>query len=142
MEEDRKGELIEGADIQNREDVSRLVHRFYERVRQDPEIGHFFNETITDWPEHLEKLTDFWEMNIFFAQKYRGNPLLVHAQLDRDFDNTIDNYHFGIWLRHWLATLDHHFQGPNAEKAKQRARNISVRMFMAIFEQRKRDGKL
>lgn len=134
--------LRERTDIRDREDVSLLVHRFYESVRQDPEIGHFFNETITDWPEHMEKLTDFWEMNLFFAQKYRGNPLEVHAQLDRDFDHGIDNYHFGIWLRHWLATLDNHFQGPNAEKAKQRARNISVRMFMAIFEQRKRDGVL
>jgi len=133
-------ELRERTDIRDREDVSLLVHRFYESVREDPQIGHFFNETITDWPGHMEKLVDFWEMNIFFAQKYRGNPLQVHAELDRDFGNTIENEHFGIWLRHWLATLDKYFLGPNTEKAKQRARNISVRMFMAIFEQRKRDG--
>lgn len=134
--------VMEKQDIANREDISVLVHRFYEKVRADAEIGHFFNETITDWPEHLEKLTDFWEMNLFFVQKYKGNPMQVHAELDRDMDRTIDNYHFGIWLRHWFATLDAHFSGPNAEKAKQRARNISVRMFIAIYEQRKRDGVL
>lgn len=133
---------MEKQDIQNRQDISLLVHRFYEKVRADVEIGHFFNNTITDWPEHMEKLTDFWEMNLFFVHKYKRNPLQVHAELDRDMGRTIDNYHFGIWLRHWFATLDTYFNGPNAEKAKQRARNISVRMYIAIFEQRKRDGIL
>ncbi len=134
--------VMEKQDIANREDISLLVHRFYKKVRADAEIGHFFNETITDWPKHMEKLTDFWEMNLFFVQKYNGNPLQVHADLDRDMARTIENYHFGIWLRHWFATLDTHFSGPNTEKAKQRARNISVRMFIAIYEQRKRDGVL
>ena len=125
------------SEIENREDVKLLVTRFYERVRQDDEIGHFFNNNIQDWPEHIEKLTNFWETNLLFVQKYKGNPLLVHAQLDEKMDGTITNYHFGIWLRHWIDTIDSNFVGENAEKAKQRARNISVRMFMAIFDHRK-----
>ncbi len=133
---------MEKPDIQNRKDISTLVHKFYEKVRADAEIGHFFNKTITDWPEHMEKLTDFWEMNLFFVHRYKGNPLEVHAKLDQEMGYTITDYHFGIWLRHWFSTLDTHFSGPNAEKAKQRARNISTRMFIAIFEQRKRDGVL
>ncbi|RDY58851.1 group III truncated hemoglobin [Flagellimonas nanhaiensis] len=124
-------------DIYTREDVKILVTKFYEKVRQDDEIGHFFNDNIQDWPEHIEKLTDFWETNLFFVQKYKDNPLLVHAQLDEKVNRTIENYHFGIWLRHWFDTIDRNFVGANAEKAKQRARNISVRMFMAIFDYRK-----
>jgi hemoglobin len=124
--------------IETREDVNFLVTKFYEKVRKDAEIGHFFNETIEDWPEHIEKLTDFWEMNLFFVQKYKGNPLMVHAEVDEKMNHTITNYHFGIWLRHWIDTIDTNFIGENAEKAKQRARNISVRMFMTIFEHRKR----
>ncbi|MFC4218632.1 group III truncated hemoglobin [Flagellimonas marina] len=124
-------------DIGNRKDVSLLVHRFYEKVRKDPEIGDFFNSTIMDWPGHMEKLIDFWETNLLFVQKYKGNPIKVHAELDKKVGHKIENYHFGIWLRHWMETLDAHFEGPNAEKAKQRARNISVRMFMAIFEERR-----
>ena len=134
--------VMEKQDIVDRQGISLLVHRFYEKVRADEEIGHFFNETITDWHEHMEKLTDFWEMNLFFAQKYKGNPIQVHAELDKDMGRTIDNYHFGIWLRHWFATLETYFSGPNTEKAKQRARNISTRMFVGIYEQRKRDGVL
>lgn len=124
-------------DIASREDVALLVHRFYDRVRKDKEIGHFFNETIKDWPAHLNKLTDFWESNLFYQQKYLGNPLLVHAEVDTKFKGAIDNYHFGIWLRHWIATLDSHFEGTVTEKAKQRARNMSVRMFFTIYEHRK-----
>ncbi|WP_350290462.1 group III truncated hemoglobin [uncultured Croceitalea sp.] len=123
--------------IHSRKEVSLLVKKFYEKVREDNDIGHFFNETIQDWPEHLEKLTDFWETNLFFVQKYKANPLQVHADLDKKMNYTISNYHFGIWLRHWIETIDANFTGENAEKAKQRARNISVRMFMTIFEQRK-----
>ncbi|WP_420321708.1 group III truncated hemoglobin [Flagellimonas sp.] len=124
--------------IETRGDVNFLVTKFYEKVRKDVEIGHFFNEIIDDWPEHIEKLTNFWETNLFFVQKYKGNPLVVHAEVDEKMNQTITNEHFGIWLRHWLGTIDAHFEGENAEKAKQRARNISVRMFITIFEHRKR----
>lgn len=62
-------------EIENRADVSLLVHSFYKKIRADKEIGHFFNETIHNWEEHLEKLTDFWENNLFAVRKYYGNPL-------------------------------------------------------------------
>ncbi|WP_136466202.1 group III truncated hemoglobin [Flagellimonas onchidii] len=124
--------------IETREDVNFLVTKFYEKVRKDTDIGHFFNDIIEDWPEHIEKLTNFWETNLFFVQKYKGNPLVVHAEVDEKMNQTITNEHFGIWLRHWIDTIDTNFIGENAEKAKQRARNISVRMFITIFEHRKR----
>jgi len=124
--------------IKGRKEVHVLVTKFYEKVRKDTEIGHFFNDTIDDWPEHIEKLTDFWETNLFFVQKYKANPLQIHAELDKKMNHTITNYHFGIWLRYWIETIDANFIGDNAEKAKQRARNISVRMFMEIFEKRKK----
>lgn len=129
-------------ELLDRDDVRLLVTSFYAKVRKDPEIGHFFNETIEDWPEHIEKLINFWETNLFFVQKYKGNPLKVHAEVDEKMGNTITNYHFGIWLRHWIETIDTNFVGTNAEKAKQRARNISVRMFITIFEQQKRSREL
>ncbi len=61
-------------DLKNREDVYMLVSSFYEKVRKNEEIGHFFEDTITNWEEHLNKLTDFWESNLFFKAKYKGNP--------------------------------------------------------------------
>ena len=42
------------------EALGQLVQRFYARVRQDPLIGPVFNDAISDWPEHLQKLQAFW----------------------------------------------------------------------------------
>lgn len=129
---------MDRTEILSRREVNLLVIKFYKKVREDSEIGYFFNNSIKDWPEHIEKLTNFWESNLFFTNKYKANPLKVHAELDKDYGYSITNYHFGIWLRHWIETIDTNFMGDNAEKAKQRARNISIRMFMTIFEQRKK----
>jgi hemoglobin len=37
---------------------------------------------IEDWDEHLEKLTDFWEMNLFGGKSYKGDPLKAHVKVD------------------------------------------------------------
>lgn len=71
-------------DIENREDLSLLVRTFYAKIRANEEIGHYFNETITDWGLHLEKLTDFWENNLFAARKYFGDPLKAHVEMDEN----------------------------------------------------------
>src|SRR5690606_32509166 len=89
-------------EIKNREDLSFLVRTFYAKIRADEEIGPFFNETITDWEEHLEKLTDFWETSLFGVRKYFGNPMIAHTQVDRNFGNRISANEFGIWLNLWF----------------------------------------
>ena len=40
--------------------LSRLVHRFYDRVRVDPMLGPVLAERISDWGPHLAKMVDFW----------------------------------------------------------------------------------
>ena len=118
--------------ILNRADVSRLVHTFYAKVRADEDIGPFFNESISDWPAHLERLTDFWETNLFFVQKYKGNPMLKHQAVNRRFDAEISSYHFGIWLNLWFNTIDTLFEGEKAERAKDRARKMGTHLILGM----------
>lgn len=125
--------------IENREDIKLLVTTFYDKIRADEEIGFFFNETITDWAEHLEKLTDFWEMNLFGTKKYTGNPILAHNAVDKRFDQRITPNIFGIWLNLWFATLDELFEGENVEILKRRARKMQTFLYMNIFESRTKD---
>ena len=125
--------------IENRDDVSFLVHRFYEKIRADEEIGFYFNEMIKDWDSHLEKLTDFWEMNLFGVKKYNGNPIAVHNEVDAHFNEQITSNEFGIWLNHWFQTLDEYFEGENVEILKRRARKMSTFLYMNMFEHRKKD---
>ncbi len=125
-------------DINNREDVNLLVKTFYTKVRADEHIGPIFNEIISDWDHHLELLTDFWETNLFFVQKYRGNPVQAHIGVDQSIAHEITNEHFGTWLRLWVNTVDELFEGKKATLAKERARNMSGVLFMRIFQSRKR----
>ena len=122
--------------IESREDVSTLVHAFYTKIRKDEEIGHFFNELIKDWDEHLEKLTDFWEMNLFGVRNYMGNPIEAHIEVDQKFNGVISMNEFGIWLNHWFATIDELFEGENAETLKRRARKMSSMLYLNMFHSR------
>lgn len=123
-------------DIKDRKDVKSLVEAFYAKVRKNDEIGHFFNETISDWESHLEKLTDFWESNLFFKSTFKGNPKAAHIQVDKAFDETISNYHFGIWMNLWFETIDELFKGELANRAKTNARKMSVHLFLGIYKAR------
>lgn len=123
-------------DIQDRADVFTLVSTFYNKVRENKEIGPFFNQTITDWPEHLEKLTDFWETNLFLVSKFRGNPMKAHKDVDDTFNHSLEQRHFGEWLNMWYETVDDLFEGERANIAKNRARNIAANLFMHIYQSR------
>lgn len=123
-------------EIETREDVSKLVRRFYAKVRQDERLGPIFNSIITDWETHLEKLTDFWESNLFFVQKFKGNPKRAHIEVDQKVDNTIESKHFGQWLNLWYQTIDEHFVGQLADRAKTNARKMSTHLFLKIFQAR------
>ncbi|MBL0735681.1 group III truncated hemoglobin [Flavobacterium sp. GN10] len=128
--------------IENRADVSFLVHQFYTKIRADKEIGFYFNEMISDWDAHLEKLTDFWETNLFGVRKYKGNPHAVHNEVDAHFDEKITTNEFGIWLNHWFQTIDEHFEGENAETLKRRARKMSTFLYMSMFQHRQKESEI
>lgn len=123
-------------DIKNREDIHLLVSTFYSKVRESKEIGHFFNETISDWDEHFEKLTDFWESNLFFKAKFRGNPAKAHVNLDKKYHHAIQVEHFGFWINLWFETIDSLFEGEIANRAKHNARKMASHLYLTIFEAR------
>ncbi|MCR4031593.1 MULTISPECIES: group III truncated hemoglobin [Flavobacterium] len=128
--------------IENRADIAFLVNTFYDKIRADQEIGFYFNEMITDWDLHLEKLTDFWETNLFGVRKYKGNPHAVHNEVDAHFDEKITANEFGIWLNHWYQTLDEHFEGENVETLKRRARKMSTFLYMSMFQHRQKESEV
>ncbi|MBD0400486.1 group III truncated hemoglobin [Flammeovirga sp. EKP202] len=122
-------------DLKNREDVILLVNTFYTKVRAHDELGPFFDEHIKiDWDTHLPTMYDFWETNLFFISKYKGNPVKTHQEVDQK--STIEQKHFGFWLQLWFNTIDELFKGEKADLLKSRARNMSHMLFMRIFNAR------
>ncbi|SEB41879.1 hemoglobin [Tenacibaculum sp. MAR_2009_124] len=125
-------------EIESREDVYLLVSTFYDRIKNDDFIGPIFTETIpeAEWNNHIDKLTDFWETNLFFVRKFKGNPVKAHKDVDRNFEHSISQKHFGHWLQLWFSTIDDLFIGEKANNAKERARNIASMLFFKMFENR------
>ncbi|MBU2913159.1 group III truncated hemoglobin [Reichenbachiella agariperforans] len=123
-------------DISTRSDLELLVNTFYGKVRQHEMLGPIFNGVIHDWPEHLAKLADFWETNLFYVQKFKGNPMRAHLEVDEKYDHSISQDHFGHWLQLWFETLDALFEGEKAILAKERARNVAHITFMRLFQAR------
>lgn len=124
-------------EIKNRDDVYLLVSSFYKKVRSDDTLGPFFAK-IEDWDEHLDKLTTFWESSLFLQTKYYGDPLQAHVKADQEFNNTISDYHFGVWLNLWYQTIDELFEGEVADNAKRRARKMGTFLYLKIFEARQK----
>lgn len=124
--------------IQSREDIHTLVTHFYAKVRKDPSLGPIFNQHITQdqWPLHLEKLTDFWESNLFDKQIYRGSPTKKHIQVDTNLHHTIEQTHFSRWLQLWFQTINELYTGEVANKAKNRARKMATGQYIAIWKNR------
>ncbi len=124
--------------LENRSDVDTLVHSFYLKIRKDELLGPIFNSHISDkdWSDHLVKLTDFWETNLFGIPKFKGNPTQKHINVDKNLGYSIEQTHFGKWLQLWFETIDELFEGKYAIKAKESARKMSTGQFIAIWNKR------
>ncbi|WP_291787354.1 group III truncated hemoglobin [Cecembia sp.] len=126
-------------EIKNRDQVSTLVHTFYEKVRKNPVLGPVFNGIVDDWNIHLERLTDFWEMVLLHSGPGAGkfSPVPVHKEVDEKMNHQVHEAHFSTWLALWFETLDSLFEGEVAEYAKQHAHKMGHILFFKIMEGRK-----
>ena len=115
------------ADLADRADVERLVVAFYERAFRDPLIGPIFTDVAhMDLVAHLPIMCDFWETVLFGSAAYRRNALGVHVALH--LRHPLTEADFTRWLELWTETVDEHFAGPAAERAKLQATRIAGSM--------------
>jgi|SRR5690606_1044254 len=123
-------------DVSTRKDLDLLIDIFYKKVRKDKEIGPIFNEMISDWPIHLEKIGNFWEQHIFGTPLYKGNPIEAHNRVDAHTQYHITPHNFGTWLFYWIQTLDELFEGKNVDLLKFKARKMQTIFFVNMVKNR------
>ncbi|MFY7651319.1 MAG: group III truncated hemoglobin [Chitinophagaceae bacterium] len=116
-------------DINDRTDLIRLVNAFYDKVKIDEQIGHFFAHV--NWDKHLPVMYDFWENTIFYSGSYMGNPIQSHQKLH--FFKGLSEADFERWITLFVETVNSLFNGNNAELAKQRAYSIATVMKLKIL---------
>ena len=100
-------------DITTRDDVTRLIRRFYDRLLRDVQVKHIFEPL--DLGEHLPKVIHFWCFVLLDEEGYRTNVFEKHLPLP------LKPEHFDVWLNHFTSSVDELFKGEIAEMAKQRA---------------------
>ena len=80
--------------------IGLLVERFYARIRDDAILGPIFNNRIKAWPEHLERMKQFWRSVLHNSGSFSGNPMLKHVAIPQ-----IEATEFEHWLALFEQTL-------------------------------------
>lgn len=109
--------------------LERLIPEFYSRVRADGLIGPLFNDTIEDWPHHLEKLTAFWSSVMLTSGRYKGNPMAAHLK----HKPRITPEMFDRWLALWRETTDELMPAEGAAALQEKAARIAESLQLALF---------
>lgn len=110
------------ADIENREDIEKLVDTFYDNVLADPVLGPVFAPSLAHWDSHKVRVCNFWENWLFQTGAYDGGMMWKHANRHATHPMTAER--FERWLAYWQTVVDQLFQGERAEFVKERALEI------------------
>lgn len=108
--------------------LTRLVNAFYAKVRQDPELGPIFNDTITDWDHHLKLLADFWSSVMLTSRRYKGNPMAAHLR----HRELLTPERFERWLNLWEETAHEVLPSQDAAAIRATAGRIARSLQMGI----------
>ena len=109
--------------------LEQLVDRFYAKVREDEVLGPIFNGAISDWPEHLEKLTAFWSSVMLTSGRYKGNPMAAHIK----HQSRIEPAMFARWLELWRETAGEALSKPAAAAVIVKAERIAESLQLGMF---------
>ncbi|HEU5117742.1 MAG TPA: group III truncated hemoglobin [Isosphaeraceae bacterium] len=80
--------------------IGSVVVEFYSRVRLDAELGPVFDTHIADWPEHLDRMVDFWSAALLKSGRYTGNPVESHRRVE-----SLSAGHFDRWITLFEQTV-------------------------------------
>jgi hemoglobin len=108
--------------------LGELVESFYAKVRKDALIGPVFNDAISDWPVHLEKLQAFWSSVMLTTGRYKGRPVPAHLK----HSDRISRRSFDRWLALWKETTEELIEPQGAAKLQDKAARIAESLQLAI----------
>lgn len=118
-------------DILNKKDIEKVVNLFYEKVKKDGTISHFFKDDF-HWDKHLEIMYKFWENVVFYTGSYNGNPMDKHFEIHSKTPLAMKDFH--QWTKLFNESVDELFSGERADLIKLKASNIATVMQMQILK--------
>lgn len=118
-------------DILNKKDIEKLVNLFYDKVKKDNTIGHFFSGNF-NMEKHLEIMYKFWENIVFYTGSYNGNPMDKHFEVHEK--TPLSKKDFQKWTKLFNESVDELYIGEKADLIKLKASNIAAVMQMQILK--------
>ena len=114
-------------DISSREDIEFFVDRFYERLLADEQLAPIFVDVAAiDLAVHLPHIKDYWCKLLLGDKNYQRHTMNIHRQLHGK--RPLQKQDFQRWLNFFIATMDDHFCGDRADRARQVAASIAANM--------------
>jgi hemoglobin len=114
-------------DLDSRAAIGRFVELFYRRLLADERLAPIFVDVAElDLAEHLPRIEDYWCKLLLGEQGYRRHTMAIHRQLHGR--RLLAAEDFERWLEVFSTTVDRHFAGERAERAKQVAAAIAANM--------------
>jgi len=110
-------------DIEKRADIETIVEAFYSRALDDDLIQHFFLEVARiEWDVHIPIICNFWDSILLGSNNYKANAMIKHIDLHQK--SPLSKEHFERWIQLWEKTVRTFYQGPIADTAILKAKQI------------------
>lgn len=117
----------EKPDLSSRENIAAFVELFYQQLLADAQLAPIFLDVADiDLAVHLPHIKDYWCKLLLGEKGYRRHTMNIHRQLHGK--QPLQPGDFQRWLALFNATLDDHFSGESAERARQVAASIATNM--------------
>ena len=114
-------------DLDCRENIERFVDLFYERLLADEQLAPIFVDVAEiELAVHLPHIKDYWCKLLLGEKGYQRHTMNIHRELHGK--RPLRRGDFERWLAFFTATVDAHFVGERAERAKQVAAAIAANM--------------
>lgn len=118
-------------DLDSRENIAYFVDRFYERILADEQLAPIFVDVAEiDLAVHLPHIKEYWCKLLLGEKQYQRHTMAIHRQLHARRPLQADD--FQRWLTFFNETVDDHFIGERADRAKQVATAIASNMEKAL----------
>ncbi|TCS38300.1 hemoglobin [Paucimonas lemoignei] len=111
------------------DNIHRMVHGFYDRVRRDDVLGPVFDEALPHgWDVHLPRMVEFWSTVLLGSGTFQGNVFGKHMAL-----HGIEKEHFVRWLALFHETVTTLYAGAQAEEVLLVAQRIAGSLQLGYF---------
>lgn len=123
-------EHVYDAPRSTRDDLARLVDRFYAEVLRDPELGPLFAPLAgARWPAHRQRMTEFWSTVLLRTRSFRGNVMKKHVALLP----ALQPAHFTRWLALWRRHTAEQLPRADADELFATACGIARNLHLGCF---------